>query len=182
LFALLPRFDDDLAKETREAGCPRCGGRLDAADYARKPRGIPDEVCDNYCRRRSFCCAVDGCRRRSTPPSLRFLGRRVFVGAVVVLAAAMQHGPTRRRVTELSVLLGITRRTLVRWCRWWTSTFPASRFWNSLRGRFVPAVDESAIPSSLVSRMTATEEPAVVALLRLLAPVSTRPHLEASAT
>jgi hypothetical protein len=30
--------------------------------------------------------------------------------------------------------------------------------------------------------MSATDEPAVVTLLRLLAPMSTRPHLEASAS
>jgi hypothetical protein len=30
-----------------------------------------------------------GCRRRRTPPSVRFLGRRVYVGFVLV--AAMQH-------------------------------------------------------------------------------------------
>jgi hypothetical protein len=180
LFALLARFDDDLASHTRRAGCPRCGGRLDAADYARKPRGIPDEVGDDYTRRRSFCCAVDGCRRRSTPPSVRFLGRKVFAGAVVVLAAALQHGPSKKRVRELAALLGVSRRTLVRWRRWWTATFPASRFWRSLRGRFVPSVDESAMPASLLVRMTA--EPSVVALLALLAPISTSPGLEATAT
>ena len=46
----------------------------------------------------------------------------------------------------------------------------------------VPAVDGSALPASLLSRLSATEEPAVVALLSLLAPMSTRPHLEASAS
>jgi hypothetical protein len=30
-------------------------------------------------RRYSFCCAVDGCRSRATPPSLRFLGPKVSV-------------------------------------------------------------------------------------------------------
>jgi len=61
---------------------------------------------------------------------MRFLGRAVYVGAVAVLAAAMQHGPTEQRVARLAALLGINRRTLVRWRRWWSSTFRASRFWN----------------------------------------------------
>jgi hypothetical protein len=60
--------------------------------------------------------------------------------------------------------------------------FSASRFWTSLRGRLVPAVDETTMPWSLLSRVLASEEPAVVTLLRLLAPVSTRPWLEASAS
>lgn len=111
---------------------------------------------------------------------MRFLGRKVFVGAVVVLAAALQHGPSKKRVGELAALLGVSRRTLVRWRRWWTATFPASRFWRSLRGRFVPSVDESAMPASLLVRMTV--EPSLVALLALLAPISTSPWLEATAT
>jgi hypothetical protein len=178
---LLPRIDDDLATKTQAAGCPSCGGRLDSADYPRKPRGA-DEHDDNYARRRSFCCAVEGCRRRATPPSVRFMGRRVYVGAVVVIAAVLQHGPTKKRVAELSALLGASRRTLVRWRRWWSTMFLASRFWTSLRGRFVPAVDEATMPASLLSRVLASEEPAVVTLLRLLAPVSTRPWLEAHAS
>jgi predicted DNA-binding transcriptional regulator YafY len=109
------------------------------------------------------------------------LGRKVYVGAVVVIASALQHGPTKKRVAELATLLGASRRTLVRWRRWWSTMFAASRFWTRLRGRFVPSVDESAMPTSLLSRVLATEEPAVVMLLRLLAPVSTRPWLQASA-
>lgn len=178
---LLPRIDADLAARARAAGCSYCGGRLDAANYPRKPRGI-DEVGDDYARRTSFCCAAEGCRRRYTPPSVRFLGRKVYLGAVVVLASALQHGPTKRSVAELTALLGVTRRTLVRWRRWWSTIFAKSRFWSSLRGRFVPAVDDAAMPASLLSRVLATEEPAVVNLLRLLAPISTRPWLEASAS
>jgi hypothetical protein len=178
---LLPRIDDDLAAKIRASGCSFCGGRLDAADYPRKPRGA-DALDDTYARRRSFCCAADGCRRRATPPSVRFLGRKVYLGAVVLLAAALQHGPTKKRVTELTALLGTNRRTLVRWRRWWSTMFATSRFWTSLRGRFVPAVEEATMPASLLSRVLASEEPAVVTLLRLLAPVSTRPWLEASAS
>jgi len=114
---------------------------------------------------------------------VRFLSRTVYIGAVAVLAAAMQHGPTKQRVARLAALLGINRRTLVRWRRWWSSTFRVSRFWDSLRGRFMPAVDEATMPASLLSRMMPPDdEPVVVSLLRLLAPISTRPWLEASAT
>ena len=179
--SLLPRIDDDLAAKAQAAGCAHCGGRLDVADFPRRPPDR-DALGDDYVSRRSFCCAVDGCRRRCTPPSVRFLGRKQYLGAVVVLATVLQHGPSKKSVTKLSALLGISRRTLVRWRRWWSTMFAASRFWTSLRGRFVPAVDEAAMPAALLSRLAATDEPAVVALLRLLAPMSTRPHLEASAS
>lgn len=177
---LLPRIDDDLAAKARAAGCAFCGGRLDVADYPRMPRG--EDLGGDYDRRRSFCCAVEGCRKRCTPPSVRFLGRKVYLGAVIVLATVLLHGPSKKSVTKLSALLGVSRRTLVRWRRWWSTMFAASRFWTSLRGRFVPAADEATMPASLLSRVTATDEPAVVTLLRLLAPMSTRPWLEASAS
>lgn len=178
---LLPRIDADLAAKTRAAGCPVCGGRLDVANYPRKPRGA-DGLGDDYDRRASFCCAMDGCRRRCTPPSVRFLGRKVYLGAVVVLASALARGPTKTSVTKLSALLGITRRTLARWCQWWSTMFATSRFWESLRGRFVPAVDVTMLPASVLARITAIgDEPAVVALLRLVSPITTTPGLEASA-
>ena len=43
LFELLGRIDQDLARVVQGKGCGRCGGRLDRADYARKPRGMPAE-------------------------------------------------------------------------------------------------------------------------------------------
>lgn len=176
---LLPRIDADLAAKAQAAGCPACGGRLDVANYPRKPRGA-DGLGDDYELRASFCCAVDGCRRRRTPPSVRFLGRKVYVGAIVVLASALVRGPTKRSVTKLSAAIGITRRTLARWCRWWSTTFATSRFWESVRGRFMPTVEVAMLPASVLSRMTMNVDEPVVALLHLLAPISTRPGLEAS--
>ena len=178
MLVLLPRIDADLAAQARAAGCAFCGGRLDVADYPRKPRGA-DGVDEAFAWRLSFCCAVEGCRRRRTPPSVRFLGRKVYLGAVVVLATALQQGPSKLAVTRLAALIGVDRRTLVRWRRWWTTMFATSRFWTSLRGRLASAVDEASLPTSLMARLTATADDAVLALLRLLAPVSTRPHLDA---
>ena len=182
LYALLLKFDEDLAAEVRAAGC-ECGGRLDAGHYQRKPRGGPGGLGDEYDRRLSFCCAVDGCRTRRMPPSVRFLGHKVFFGAVVVLATAMQQGATKQRASRLGRLLGVSRRTLARWRHWWAATFRASRFWLSLRNRFIPAIDEHALPLALLDRFEGDDERARLALLlRLLRPISTTPGLEASAS
>jgi hypothetical protein len=72
---LLLACDRDLAEEARAGRC-HCGGALHSATYARKPRGRPRSLSigHEHDRRFSFCCAVDGCRARTTPPSLRFLG------------------------------------------------------------------------------------------------------------
>jgi hypothetical protein len=85
-------LDRELAAEAKARGCPRCHGVLDVADYWRKPRGGPFALDDAYSRRLSLCCRRDGCRLRVTPPSVRFLGRRVYVSVVVLLCGVLQQG------------------------------------------------------------------------------------------
>jgi hypothetical protein len=112
---LLLAFDGDLADAARNAGCALCSGVLHSARYWRKPRGRGCAVDPEHDRRFSFCCAVDGCRSRATPPSLRFLGRKVYLATIVVLVSMMQHGVTERRMRELAKAVGVDRRTVVRW-------------------------------------------------------------------
>ena len=147
--------DKDLAESTRQKACS-CGGRLHRADYRRKPRGaaqLPQECC----YRLSFCCNRDGCRRRVTPPSVRFLGRKVYLGAVVILVAAMRQGPSPRRVRELSELFGASRRTIERWQVFWQEHFPQTPFWKLAGGRLVGAVEMLALPYSLVKAFVASD-------------------------
>jgi hypothetical protein len=183
-YHVLERIDGELAETTRRARCRICEGVLHKANYPRKPRGGPADLPASYGKRASYCCAVDGCRTRATPPSVRFLARRVYLGAVVVLASALQHGVSAFRASRLKELFGASRQTLARWRGWWLEAFPASRLWQSLRGRFMPAVDETTLPSSLVERFEHRndEDHAVVGLLELLEPISTRPWLGASAS
>jgi hypothetical protein len=130
--------DEDLARATKSRGCS-CGGRLHGANYPRKPRGA-GELPEVYDTRLSFCCDRDGCRKRSTPPSVRFLGRKVYLGAIVILVAAMRQGPSPRRVRELTELFGADRRTIARWQIFWREHFPQTPFWKTARGRFVRLV------------------------------------------
>jgi hypothetical protein len=140
-------IDEDLAATARQQACP-CGGRLHCANYPRKPRGI-EELPEPYARRLSFCCEREGCRKRVTPPSVRFLGRKVYLGAVVVLVAAMRQGPSPRRVAELSRLFGADRRTIARWQIFWREQFPRTPFWKVAQGRLSPVVDAAVLPRSL---------------------------------
>jgi hypothetical protein len=128
--------DKDLADRARQQGCS-CGGRLHCANYPRKPRGGCEKLPEGYGYRLSFCCDRDGCRKRTTPRSVRFLGRKVYLGALVILVAAMRHGPSPRRVRELTELFGADRRTIVRWRVFWRECFPQTPFWKVARGRFV---------------------------------------------
>lgn len=173
LYAVLFKIDLDLAASTRAGGCAACGGRLHSARYPRKPRGGPDDLGPECEWRLSFCCAADGCRQRATPASVRFLGRRVYLAAVVVLVAAMTHGVTPRRAAELREHLGVKRRTLERWRSWWREDFVVSPFWRSERGRFMPPLAVGALPGSLLERFGGEAATTVTRALQFLAPITT---------
>lgn len=140
--------DEELAKATYEEGCP-CGGRLHRANYPRKPRGS-ESLPESSDYRLSFCCNRDGCRKRKTPPSVRFLGRKVYLGAVVVLVSAMQQGPSPRRVRELSKLFGADRRTIARWRVFWREHFPQTPYWKLARTRFTQQLAAAELPRALI--------------------------------
>lgn len=176
-FLLLLAYDRDLAEEYRGRGCGVCGGRVDRSAYSRKPRGGPPDLGEDYAVRESFCCSEEGCRRRLTPPSLRFLGRRVYLGAVVVLVSAMVHGVTEKRARSMHELCGVSVRTLRRWRKWWREQFVRTRLWSGLRGRFADRVDASLLPASLLERIEGRGEcERGVKALQLLLPLTAGAH------
>jgi hypothetical protein len=165
-------FDRDLAASARAARCWLCGGALHAASYDRKPRGCPGGLGPEYAERFSFCCAVDGCRKRTTPASLRFLGRKVYLATVVTLISAMLNGPTPARLARLSIVPGIDRRTLARWRSWWLSTFTNGPFALAATATLMPPVDIAGLPVSLLDRFAGGLEQQLTALLRFLGPLT----------
>jgi len=168
LYELLQRIDEELCDEARRGGCDHCGGRLDAAHYSRKPRGGPNNLPVGYERRLSLCCARDGCRKRKTPTSVRFLGRKVYLGAVIVLVSALQNGPTPKRLARLRELLGVSRWTVARWRRWWLEDFVATVVWRAQRGRLMPPVNEAGLPGTLLERFVGEQLDRLVAMLRFV--------------
>jgi hypothetical protein len=78
------------------------------------------------------------------------MGRRVYLGAVIVLVTAMLGGITATRAAQLREWLGVNVRTLKRWRVWWRETFVASAFWRGARGRFMPPVASETLPASLL--------------------------------
>ena len=148
-WSVLLAIDHDLAETTRKNSCP-CGGRLHASNYLRKPRGTPQQLPRPQCVRLSFCCDRDGCRKRMTPPSVRFLGPKVYLGVIVILISAMRQGPTPRRVRELSLRFGADRQTIARWQVFWREHFPQTPFWKTAQARLVPVVELISLPYSLL--------------------------------
>lgn len=180
LYVRLLRMDRESAEEVRIAGCPDCGGVLHVANYPRKPRGGPPPELENeYGMRLSFCCSGRGggeegeCRRRVTPPSVRFLGRRVYLGVVVILVTAMLHGVTRDRAAVLSRELEVSQETLERWRTWWLKELPTTRLWHGAKGRVALPVDESRLPCALVERFRGNDADRLVHALEFLKPLTT---------
>jgi hypothetical protein len=173
LWSVLLAIDQDLAETTRKKACP-CGGRLHCANYLRKPRGTLLQLPEPQRLRLSFCCDRDGCRRRTTPPSVRFLGPKVYLGVIVILISAMRQGPTPRRVRELSTRFGADRRTIARWQVFWREHFPQTPFWKIAHARLVPFAQIVTLPYSLVDAFLTRHRRCRgwTLLLRFLSPIT----------
>jgi hypothetical protein len=183
-FARLDAMDAQMAAQLAAQGCPFCGGPLHRGNYLRKPRGaLLAPGGEQYSLRYSLCCGWRDCRRRVLPPSLRFLGRRVYLEVVVLFATVLvQLVKALRRASTTS---GVPPRTLRRWATWWTEGFPATPIWTELRARFVPPPpDEALLPASLLDRLEheltgkLRSQPVTAAMLaqqaaRLLGPATT---------
>ena len=181
-FSGLTAFDADIARQVAARRCRFCGGPLHQANYRRKPRGALLAMAgEGLAVRHSLCCGRRGCRRRALPPSLRYLGRRVYLEAVLLLACFVAQ--TVGTVRQASVATGVPDWTLRRWAAWWTDVFPQSPTWIALCARFVPPPPADAdLPRSLLKRLAhllpcrGSPTSAAVCQLaaRLLAPATTK--------
>jgi hypothetical protein len=171
-YELLLGFDRQIADTAHADRCPKCGAALHWGSWERKPRGGPAGLDPRHRLRFSLCCAADGCRKRETPGSLRFLGRKVFFGAIVVLISAMQSGLNPTRMRRLKELFGVSRRTVLRWRDWWHTVFTMSPFWRA-HGALAPAANTADLPASLLQSFDGTTERQLISLLRFLVPITT---------
>jgi hypothetical protein len=173
-YQFLFEIDQDMAVEVQSGGCRFCGGVLHSACYPRKPRGIRSALDERYDYRLSFCCATAGCRRRTTPPSVRFLGRKVYLGVIVVLISALESGLTAKRRQWLIDTLEVPAQTLWRWQCWWREVFAEGPWWRVESAQFVPPVAASQLPGALLARLQGADlRERVVRLLWLITPLTT---------
>lgn len=170
-FASLGEIDELYARKVKAAGCADCGGPLDRGDYERKPRGDLGEAADAYTKRRSFCCRR--CRHRATPPSLRFLGRKVYVAVVVVVASIVGRTIALSDRGRPKRVEGVPVRTVRRWLEWWSVAFALTEFWKEAKGLLATPVEEAELPGSLLERLGAANATTLTQMLGLIAPITT---------
>ena len=170
LYEALHRIDLDLAEQTKAAGCPWCGDPLDYGRWSRQPRGC--DLPDALKIRHGLCCRREGCRRRTTPPSTLFQGRRVYWSAVILVSVLVrQRRLEGRSARALRLRFGVTHRTLLRWIGWFETAQARTRGWRTLRGLVPASVSDRELPSSLLAALEGKHgagSGALVACLRLL--------------
>jgi hypothetical protein len=143
-----PSLDIKISIEfIKTASCKNCGCcTFHRADYPRKPRGFPNEIEKQipsifFCSRISYRCS--NCRKRITPQSVRYLGRKIYISTLILLAVRLieQGSGTEGFVKiskEIRVLLKdfVPAKTVRRWLIWWQEAVWQSPFWKSKQGLF----------------------------------------------
>ena len=103
--------------------------------------------------------------------SVRFLGRRVYMGLAVVLMSAGRTEATSE-VAKLGEIMEVPVRTIQRWRNWWVEQFPLTPLWQAACARFMPPVALSQLPASLIERFVGTASEQFMRLLIFLSPLT----------
>ena len=175
--ALLITIDRELAENERQKGCS-CGGTLHQASYPRSPLGLPVHLRTNYEDRFSFCC--NDCRKRTTPPSVRFFGRRRSPAPLLLLISALMLSINEHRLTQIKRHFGITvsESTWKRWRRWWREVFVDTAFWKQSRGLVPEPKKPVSMARRILSSFQGTIDNRMLLLLKFISPI-TAGHLRA---
>ena len=74
---------------------------------------------------------------------------------------------------QLQALLGVDRRTVQRWRRWWRESLRRSPWWRVARARFIPPLEARQLPGALLERFEAADPVRrILDVLAFLAPLS----------
>ena len=163
-------IDQQLAEEGKSKGCPYCGGKLHSARFPRLLRGETGNTPVST-HRHSFCCET--CRKRVTPPSVRFFGRRRYAMTSMLLISVLQPGKAKKaQHDKLRSLLGISKRTLARWRLWWREALVRTPLWKAEGACILPPVPWQELPGSLIERFAGNSVQQLLRALVFLSPLS----------
>ena len=148
-YSFLQKIDQDTVAAMQATPCIFCNDQLDRADYLRKPRGVPDGIDEDFSVKYGLCCRREGCRKRTTPASVRFYGRRVFLLFFMVLSTSVSESGCSR----VAATMGVSRQTLANWRHFWREVFPQTALWRQKRGLLTFPPQPETLPGSLVEQL-----------------------------
>jgi hypothetical protein len=168
---ILIAIDRELAEGICQQGCP-CGGSLHQSNYPRSPFGLSAELRFAYQQRFSFCC--NDCRRRTTPPSVRFFGRRWYPAPVLILISVLMLSINEYRLTQIKRHFGITmsESTWKRWRRWWRDSFVETAFWKQARGLIPEPRGSATIIRHMLISFQGTIDNKIIFFLKFTSPIT----------
>jgi hypothetical protein len=171
-YLLLVRIDAELAEAIHLAGCAYCGGPLHQSNYPRSPLGLPVFCREYFEIRFSLCCGK--CRKRTTPPSVRFFGRYRFPAAIMLLFSAFMSRGSRKRYHQIKRYFGIniSLRTWRRWHRWWKDCFTETAFWKKNKALLEIGDSIGWLPRNLLMIYQGRLSHRLTMSLRFLAPLT----------
>ena len=76
------------------------------------------------------------------------------------------------RMSYLQSRVGVSRRTVMRWRRWWCEVLATTPFWCAVGDVLMPPVERSLLPASLLERFVGDARERLLALLRFIAPIT----------
>ena len=167
-YIVLKTIDQDIAAKTRDNHCQKCAGHLHVANYHRKPRGEPKRLPQDFSLRYSFCCSREGCRIRTTPPSVRFMGRRVWLAPIFIVAAMLMGDSSPKKIRHFMRELGVSYDLVRKWRKWWQQVFSRSQRWTFLKGWLAIPVCDNKIPETLLAFFQQNSPCAAEGLVRTL--------------
>jgi len=169
---LLIQIDIELANLERQKGCRHCGGKLHSSPYPRSPFGLPEKFREYYQSRFSLCC--EDCRKRRTPPSVRFFGRRWFPAPLFILISSLSMVPSERRCAAIHKHFGVrvSKTTWERWRNWWHTHFPVSSFWKQFSGLFNSEMLPFPFPRNILNTYQGPLFDRLINILKFLSPIT----------
>ncbi len=169
--SFLIAIDRELSEDVRQKGC-FCGGTLHQSNYPRSPFGLSPEYRKLYEERFSFCC--NSCRRRTTPPSVRYFGRRWYPAPLLLLISALMLSINEHRLSQVKRHFGITvsESTWKRWRRWWREVFVETPFWKHARS-LIPEPKKAVVTARrMLSSFQGTIDNRMLLLLKFISPIT----------
>jgi len=119
---------------------------------------------------------TDGCRKRFTAPSMRFLSRKVYSSVIIFLVFLLKSKTDELKAEELNLLLGtsLSVETVRRWRNFWVKQVSQSHTWK--RAAFSHGMAQT-LPASLLDQFQQVLNTSLKLALKWLLPLTAGVHL-----